>query len=451
MRALAGDRPSTRSEPLPPGVALLHGVRHADERGYLRKVVVSDVLPRRTASTRRRRGGRHHQRGGRHRARDALPGGAARGDQDAVGARRVAARRAGRPARRTSRRTAAGVAVRPAADDDLGAARAAGVAHGYQTLEDDTAPDLPDPRRLLPRHARTLAWDDPTVGDRLAAAGDARSPDKDREGHPWPPVPALITGRARAGRVVGAAALGRARPRRPCRRPAPTSTCWRRARRRPLVEHESDRCRRAPRLVGERAARLPRPPTTTSAGVAATLELVDGLPEHRRPALADRHRGRRRRPSPRRLHRGRRPAAQPRLADAVGAGTMRLAAAVLRLRRRARAGPPWSTQALAAARARASRCTCADPDSRARLRARRRRRPRGGHGGAHGLPGRGPDRLRAACARSPSWSTASAPPGSPTPSRAHRHRRTPIRADDTSWLTERGWAPTRPRSSSHDD
>ena len=38
-------RPVTTVEPLGlPGVFLLHGVRHADERGFLRKVVVSDVL-----------------------------------------------------------------------------------------------------------------------------------------------------------------------------------------------------------------------------------------------------------------------------------------------------------------------------------------------------------------------------------------------------------------------
>ena len=39
------DRPVTTVEPLGlPGVFLLHGVRHTDERGFLRKVVVSDVL-----------------------------------------------------------------------------------------------------------------------------------------------------------------------------------------------------------------------------------------------------------------------------------------------------------------------------------------------------------------------------------------------------------------------
>ena len=63
----------------------------------------------------------------------------------------------------------------------------AGLAHGYQTLEDDTRLVYLISAGHSPSHARTLRWDDPSVGIDWPLA-PTRISDKDREGHPWPPT-----------------------------------------------------------------------------------------------------------------------------------------------------------------------------------------------------------------------------------------------------------------------
>lgn len=71
-------------------------------------------------------------------------------------------------------------------DDDLAVHVPAGVAHGYQTLEDDTRLTYLIGAPYAPGHARTLRWDDPEVGIPWPLPV-TRVSDKDREGHPWPP------------------------------------------------------------------------------------------------------------------------------------------------------------------------------------------------------------------------------------------------------------------------
>jgi dTDP-4-dehydrorhamnose 3,5-epimerase len=61
-----------------------------------------------------------------------------------------------------------------------------GIAHGYQTLEDDSALVY---MMSAPHHqgsARTLLWSDPTVGITWPAPV-TRISDRDREAPPWPP------------------------------------------------------------------------------------------------------------------------------------------------------------------------------------------------------------------------------------------------------------------------
>jgi dTDP-4-dehydrorhamnose 3,5-epimerase len=60
-----------------------------------------------------------------------------------------------------------------------------GVAHGYQTLIDDSAIVYLIDGRYEPRSARTLAWDDPTVGIEWPLPPTAIS-ENDRAGAPWP-------------------------------------------------------------------------------------------------------------------------------------------------------------------------------------------------------------------------------------------------------------------------
>ena len=59
-----------------------------------------------------------------------------------------------------------------AATDDLALHMPPGVAHGYQTLEDDTRLTYLISGAYSPDHARTLRWDDPTVGIEWPLAGE---------------------------------------------------------------------------------------------------------------------------------------------------------------------------------------------------------------------------------------------------------------------------------------
>ncbi len=62
----------------------------------------------------------------------------------------------------------------------------AGVAHGYQTLVDDTSLTYLISTGYHPDSARVLSWDDPTVGIVWPLPVTAIS-DRDREAPPWPP------------------------------------------------------------------------------------------------------------------------------------------------------------------------------------------------------------------------------------------------------------------------
>lgn len=62
-----------------------------------------------------------------------------------------------------------------------------GVAHGYQTLEDDTSISYLISGTHSPEHARTLAWDDSSLGISWPRPVTSISP-SDLCGHPWPPT-----------------------------------------------------------------------------------------------------------------------------------------------------------------------------------------------------------------------------------------------------------------------
>ena len=264
------------------------------------------------------------------------------------GSRRGAPRRAGRPAARRADVRHVGRRSSSSADDDVALHVPPGVAHGYQTLEDGTA-HLPDRRALRPAAARTLRWDDPTLGIDVAAARSTVMSEKDREGQPWPPG-ALITGGVRADRHVGGRTTGTSRARAGAGAAVPTSTCS------PPARPPTWSTGRTPDVVVHLAwsasghAGLPHTATTTTVGSTATLELVDACRARSAPALADRHRRRRRgrrRPTP---TAARRPAARrrcrPRSRQAGSAGC-----AVLRLRRGTPPTGPGRARVAAAARA----------------------------------------------------------------------------------------------------
>ncbi len=78
------------------------------------------------------------------------------------------------------------LAVELAADDDVALHVPAGIAHGYQTLVDDTRLTYLISAGYSPAHARTLRWDDPAVGIEWPLPATKIS-SKDREGHAWPP------------------------------------------------------------------------------------------------------------------------------------------------------------------------------------------------------------------------------------------------------------------------
>ena len=105
-----------------------------------------------------------------------------------MGHQRSAGRRAGGRAARTHATYGQHVAVRLSADDDLGLYVPPGVAHGYQTLVDDTSLTLPDPGRATPPTTRgRWRWDDPVVAVDWPQPV-TRISEKDRQGHPWPPA-----------------------------------------------------------------------------------------------------------------------------------------------------------------------------------------------------------------------------------------------------------------------
>lgn len=168
------------------GVALLRGARHRDERGFLRKVLVSDearahgldvgvaevvTTANEAAGTIR---GMHYQ---------VAPGAEAKTLWVTDGALLDVLVDL-RPDEPTYGRW---IAVELSAEDDVALHVPTGVAHGYQTLVDDTRLTYLISAGHSPGLARTLAWDDPTVAIDWPMA-PTRISAKDREGHPWPPA-----------------------------------------------------------------------------------------------------------------------------------------------------------------------------------------------------------------------------------------------------------------------
>ena len=78
------------------------------------------------------------------------------------------------------------IAVELSEDDDVALHVPAGVAHGYQTRTDDTCLTYLIGAPFAPDHARTLAWDDPTVAVDWPLPV-TRISDKYMSGHRWPP------------------------------------------------------------------------------------------------------------------------------------------------------------------------------------------------------------------------------------------------------------------------
>jgi dTDP-4-dehydrorhamnose 3,5-epimerase len=169
------------------GVALVHGVRHADDRGVLRKVLVADTARRsgldvrveevvttvnEVAGTVR---GMHYQVAPHAEAKtlwvtdgrlyDVLVD--LRPDEPTFGQ---------------------WVAVTLSAYDDVALHVPEGVAHGYQTLEDGTRLTYLIGTGYSPEHARTLLWNDPLVGISWPAPV-TRISERDQGGHAWPPRP----------------------------------------------------------------------------------------------------------------------------------------------------------------------------------------------------------------------------------------------------------------------
>lgn len=167
-------------------VALLHGARHRDDRGFLRKVVVSeeardhglDVAVAEVVTTANEVSGTirgmHYQVAPAAEAKTLwVTDGALldvlvdlRPDEPTYGQ---------------------WLSVELAAGADLALHVPAGIAHGYQTLEDDTRLIYLISASHSPEHARTLRWNDPTVGITWPLA-PTRISAKDREGHAWPPA-----------------------------------------------------------------------------------------------------------------------------------------------------------------------------------------------------------------------------------------------------------------------
>jgi dTDP-4-dehydrorhamnose 3,5-epimerase len=167
------------------GLAVLRGVRHEDDRGFLRKVLVADVA---------------RQHGIEVRAEEVVTttnslAGTVRGMHYQVAPHEETKTlwvTSGRlfdvlvDIRPDEPTYGEWVSVDLASDDDVALHIPAGVAHGYQALEDDTSLTYLIGAGYSPAHARTLRWDDPTVGVTWPLTV-SRVSDRDREGHPWPP------------------------------------------------------------------------------------------------------------------------------------------------------------------------------------------------------------------------------------------------------------------------
>ncbi|WP_392545391.1 dTDP-4-dehydrorhamnose 3,5-epimerase family protein [Oryzobacter sp. 24SJ04S-52] len=79
------------------------------------------------------------------------------------------------------------LSVHLSADDDTALHLPPGVAHGYQTLADDTSLTYLMAGAFSPVHARTIRWDDPRLGISWPVPA-TRVSDKDRAGSSWPPA-----------------------------------------------------------------------------------------------------------------------------------------------------------------------------------------------------------------------------------------------------------------------
>lgn len=78
------------------------------------------------------------------------------------------------------------VSVRLVAGEPIAVHVPPGVAHGYQTLEDDTALSYAISAPYVPEAARSLRFDDPTVGIEWPLPVSSIS-DRDRQAPLWPP------------------------------------------------------------------------------------------------------------------------------------------------------------------------------------------------------------------------------------------------------------------------
>jgi dTDP-4-dehydrorhamnose 3,5-epimerase len=167
------------------GLCLLHGVRHHDDRGYLRKVLVVtharslgiEVVVDEVVQTANHEAGTvrglHYQVAPLEETKTLWV------SQGAIFDVLVDLR----PEEPTF---GSWVAVRLSGDDDTALHVPPGLAHGYQTLDDDTTLTYLMGGAFSPDHARTLRWDDPTVGIAWPLPV-ARISEKDRQGHAWPP------------------------------------------------------------------------------------------------------------------------------------------------------------------------------------------------------------------------------------------------------------------------
>lgn len=167
------------------GACLLNGVRHTDGRGDLRKVLEVDaardggveiIVDEVITTTNALRGtvrGLHYQSAPCEQSKTLwVTQGAVfdvildlRRDQPTYGA---------------------WIGVHLSATDDLALHVPPGVAHGYQTLKDDSAVTYLIGGMFSADHARTLRWDDPTI-DVAWPQPVSRISESDLGGMAWPP------------------------------------------------------------------------------------------------------------------------------------------------------------------------------------------------------------------------------------------------------------------------
>lgn len=167
------------------GAHLLHGIRRSDDRGHLRKVVrlatasqggvdivVDEVITTSNlvAGTVR---GLHYQSAPFEQTKTLW---VTHGDLYDVLVDL-------RPHERTY---GSWIAVHLTAADDVALHVPPGVAHGYQTLEDDTTVTYLIGGAFSADHARTLRWDDPSIGVDWPRPV-SRISQSDLDGTAWPP------------------------------------------------------------------------------------------------------------------------------------------------------------------------------------------------------------------------------------------------------------------------